>query len=265
MIKKTFLLLCSLALLSCTSNAPEKKLPDSIDFHTEKIEEKMFHNSHLQMSFYIEDLQIDSSYLSREILENKIRENLLTNNLNSEGFYVDYPDMINKMKAEYLSLESESETDQAWEFSQSVEVVLNQNGLFGLQSSHYTYTGGAHGNTYLAHQTYRLEDQSLLALDSLILPAEKAHFTAYCESAFRKEREIEPTESLGSHGFWFKEDVFYLPTNFRYSPKGLSLYFNNYEIAPYAYGIIEIAISSTEIAPFVKNEYLLQINEVEGL
>jgi hypothetical protein len=235
--------------------------PDSIRFQTEKIEEKMMHDSLLQMRFYIEDLHIDSSHTSSESLENKIRQNLLTNNITSEGSYRDYRDMISKMKAEYRSLNSENEMNQSWELSQSVEVVLNENGLFGLQSSHYSFTGGAHGNTYLSNQTYRLEDLSILALDSLILPAEKTRFIAFCESEFRRDREITADESLGSHGFWFKKDAFYLPNNFSYSSAGLRLYYNSYEVAPYAYGIIEITLSNTEITPFIKSEYQLQIQK----
>lgn len=261
MIKNTFFLLGSLALFSCTNNAPKITAPGSIRFQTEKIEEKMMQDSLLQMRFYIEDLHIENSYASSESLENKIRESLLRNNVSSEGSYRDYNDMISKMKAEYRLLNSENEMTQAWELSQSIEVVLNENGLFGLQSSHYSFTGGAHGNTYIFNQTYRLEDQSILGLDSLLLPTEKTRFIAFCESRFRNDREITTAESLGSRGFWFKEDTFYLPHNYSYSATGLRLYYNSYEIAPYAYGVIEIALSNAEIAPFIKSRYQLQIQK----
>ena len=261
MIKNTFFLLGSLALFSCTNNAPKITGPAPIRFQTEKIEEKMMQGSLLQMRFYIEDLHIEDSYASSESLENKIRENLLRNNVSSEGSYRDYHDMISKMKTEYRFLNSENEMAQSWELSQSIEVVLNENGLFGLQSNHYSFTGGAHGNTYLSNQTYRLEDQSILTIDSLLLPAEKTRFIAFCESRFRNDREITTAENLGSHGFWFKGDTFYLPHNYSYSATGLRLYYNNYEIAPYTYGVIEIALSNAEIAPFIKSRYKLQIQK----
>tara|TARA_R110002050_G_scaffold288277_1_gene440132 strand:+ start:3588 stop:4385 length:798 start_codon:yes stop_codon:yes gene_type:complete len=257
MIKKTILSLSALVLYSCAPNPPEVKGPESITFSIETIEEELRRDSLLQMRFYIEDLKIDTSYASSESLEGQIRSRLLENNLNSEGSYSTYTEMIKQMMEEYRTLNGENEINQSWELSQSVQVVLNANGLFGLQSSHASYTGGAHGNTFVSNQTYRLDNQNLLTLDSLLIPAKKQDFIAICESKFRQEQNLAPTESLEAKGFWFKDDRFYLPEIFSYSPAGLSLFYNSYEIAPYAYGIIEISLSQEEITPFLKGEYLL--------
>jgi len=265
MIKKTFLFLSSLALWSCAPNPPEIKSPDSISFRIETIKREMALDSLLRMHFLVEDLRIDSAYASSESLETEIRTNLLANNISTEGSYADYGDMINKMIDEYLTLNDEDELDQTWELSQSVKVVLNEQGLFGLQSSHYSYTGGAHGNTLIGNQTYRLDNQTLLSLDSLLIPAQKQQFIAFCESKFRQQQELNKGESLDTHGFWFNDNTFYLPENFSYSTRGLSLFYNSYEIAPYAYGIIEITLSSAEIKPYLKGEYLLLQNESASL
>jgi len=217
----------------------------------------MQQDSLLQMRFHIEDLIIDSSYASSESLEKKIRQRLLANNSNSEGDYRNYADLIDKMKEEYRTLNQENEMAQSWELVQNIAVVLNENGLFGLQSNHFSYTGGAHGNTFIANQTYRLDNANLLSLDSLLIPEEKPTFIALCESKFRQGQEIAAQESLEAHGFWFEKDSFQIPDNFGYSPQGLSLIYNSYEIAPYAFGIIKINLSPAEIAPFIKPEYIL--------
>jgi hypothetical protein len=257
MIKKTILSLSALVLYSCAPNPPEIKGPESITFSIEIIEEELNRDSLLQMRFYIENLKVDTTYASSESLEGKIRRHLLENNMSSEGNYSTYAEMITQMMEEYRTLNGEEEINQSWELSQSVQVVLNENGLFGLQSSHSSYTGGAHGNTFVSNQTYRLDNQNLLTLDSLLIPAKKQEFIGICESKFRQEQELGPTESLDAKGFWFKEDRFYLPEIFSYSPAGLSLFYNSYEIAPYAYGIIEISLSREEIAPFIRDPYLL--------
>ncbi len=258
MIKKTILLLSSFALFSCAPNPPQGKSPQSIAYQFELIEEELQQDSLLQMRFNIEGISIDSAYPSSESLEKKIQQRLLSNNSNSEGNYLNYTDLILKMKAEYENLNQEKELAQSWEISQDLEVKLNQNGLFGLQSTHFSYTGGAHGNTFIDNQTYSLDKGTLLALDSLLKLDEKPAFIAFCESKFREEREIGGQESLDAHGFWFEKDSFRISDNYSYSKQGLELIYNSYEIAPYAYGTIKITLSSSEIEPFIKAKYLLR-------
>lgn len=257
MIKKTIFSLSALLLYACAPNPPEAKGPESITFSIEIIKEELSKDSLLQMRFYVEDLKLDTAYASSESLEGQIRRRLLENNMSSEVNYRTYAEMIKQMMEEYRTLNGEDEINQSWELSQSLQVVLNENGLFGLQSSHSSYTGGAHGNTFVSNQTYRLDNQNLLTLDSLLIPAKKQEFIRICESKFRQEQDLGPTESLDAKGFWFKEDRFYLPGIFSYSPAGLSLFYNSYEIAPYAYGIIDISLSREEIAPFIRDQYLL--------
>lgn len=212
------------------------------------------------MRFYVEDLQIDSSYASSESLEKNIRQQLLSNSNNNEANYSGYHELIAAMKKEYQTLVGEDEMEQSWELSQSIEVRLNQQGLFSLQSSHYSYTGGAHGNSYVGNQLYRLKDETLLSIDSLLISAKKKEFLGFCESEFRKQQNIGVNESLEAKGFWFENELFFLPENFCYSPEGLSFFYNSYEIAPYAFGIIELKLNHEQIKSFLKEAYLISKN-----
>lgn len=265
MIKKAFLLLSSLALFSCAPNSPVEKGPQSISFSLDTIEEEPQEDSLLQIRFHIEDLKIDSSYASSESLEKKIRQRLLANNNSSQGDYTNYAELISKMKDEYRTLSQENEMTQAWELGQNIKVVLNEGGLFGLQSSHFSYTGGAHGNTFIDNQTYRLDNGELLLLDSLLIPEEKASFIDFCESKFREAQEISAQGSLEANGFWFEKDSFRISDNFSYSRQGLNLIYNSYEIAPYASGIIRVSLSLNEVEPFLKPKYLLPLKEEAGV
>ena len=70
---------------------------------------------------------------------------------------------------------------------------------------------------------------------------------AIAENNFRRDRDIPGDLSLEEAGYWFKDDQFRLNDNFAVGKSGLIFHFDQYEIAPYSFGPIEITIGYDQI------------------
>lgn len=124
--------------------------------------------------------------------------------------------------------------------------------LLCYEMSQYMYTGGAHGYG----STWYLNIDPLTGDD---VPSEElfkneVEFTAFAESKFIKEMEIPEGESINSTGFWFENDIFYLPETIGFTKDQLIILYNQYEIASYAQGPIDLVIPLEEARPFLNFE-----------
>ncbi len=117
------------------------------------------------------------------------------------------------------------------------EVTYNQDCALSLYIDQYEYSGGAHGLTVRSSDTWDLRRSRRLDLSDL-----------YPEGSNYKEmiiadiiRQIEIQISLGN-GMYFEnykqlvQDTF-KPGNYYLTPEGVAIYFQQYDIAPYASGI----------------------------
>ncbi len=144
----------------------------------------------------------------------------------------------------------------AWDLMQNLKVVLNKNGVLGLNLQQQSYTGGAHPNHYSLYRYYRLRDGAVLEIGDFIPPENHAALLALTEKRFREEMELKPTESLTEAGFWFEEDRFKLAENFAYDGQTLSFVYNPYEVAPYAIGSIVVTLTQNDLQKLQSAEKL---------
>ena len=49
----------------------------------------------------------------------------------------------------------------------------------------------------------------------------------------------------------FEEDAFYLPENIGFTPKGIQLLYNQYEVSSFAEGPIEVTIPYNEVKKYL--------------
>ena len=64
---------------------------------------------------------------------------------------------------------------------------------------------------------------------------------------FRKKAGISTTADLQEAKFNFTDNKFRLPANIAFTEPGLELHYNKYEVAPHAYGDINITIPYSEL------------------
>ncbi|MEX0273136.1 MAG: DUF3298 domain-containing protein [Flavobacteriaceae bacterium] len=136
-----------------------------------------------------------------------------------------------------------------WEARIHGTVSYAQNGLTTIQLDSYMYTGGAHGDGSIQYLTFDSDKANLLRLKDLFTDWEKV--TAHIENRFREQEHIPNGQNINSTGFMFNNDIFHLPENMGFTKNGLHLIYNQYEVASYADGPIELLLPFGEINPFL--------------
>ncbi|PHS66906.1 MAG: hypothetical protein COB12_05605 [Flavobacterium sp.] len=131
----------------------------------------------------------------------------------------------------------------------SVSNSYSSSDIISIKTSFYNYTGGAHGNTALAYLNFNPTTGAILTKNSLL--KNKKEFISFAEKIFRKEKNIAENDNINSTGFWFENDSFSLPESIGFSKTHLILIYNQYEIASYADGPIEVLIPIEEVKPFL--------------
>ena len=119
------------------------------------------------------------------------------------------------------------------------ESTIKEN-IISFRVQQYTFTGGAHGNGSTKFLNFNPSTGVLIPNSSLI--KNKDEFTEFVEELFKKEHNISPNESINSTGYWFENDKFSLPDAIGFTEESLLIIYNQYEIASYADGPIELAI-----------------------
>jgi len=114
----------------------------------------------------------------------------------------------------------------------------------------YLYTGGAHGYGTTSFINIDPKTGNQLTDDDLF--KNKKDFIAFAEQKFREQQKIDENQSINASGFWFEDDNFYLPESVGFTHDTLIFVYNQYDIASYAEGPIELKISLNEAEPFLK-------------
>lgn len=134
-----------------------------------------------------------------------------------------------------------------WADERRMEVIHADPQVLSVELLLYSFTGGAHPNTFAALESFDLATGEPLALEDLVAAGSGPRLDALGERHFREEREIPETESLEEAGFWFEDDRFRLPDNFAVTGEGLVFVFNPYEVAPYVFGPTRITLPWAEL------------------
>lgn len=178
---------------------------------------------------------IDALYLGEEATTSSAR------NIEeaAEGFVsmyrthsAEFPDM----QLEYFAEINVSETYQSEE-------------LLSLELRNYLFTGGAHGYGATFFSNFDAQTGDELEIEDLFTDIDQ--ITKIAENAFRKEHEIPQNESINSTGFWFENDKFYLPESIGFEGRHLVMIYNQYDIASYAAGPIELQLPVSEIKNYL--------------
>jgi hypothetical protein len=80
----------------------------------------------------------------------------------------------------------------------------------------------------------------------------KKDFAAFAEKKFRKQQNIPSGESINATGLWFAGEKFHLPESVGFTKDSLIFVYNQYDIASFSEGPIELKIALKDAAPFLK-------------
>lgn len=110
--------------------------------------------------------------------------------------------------------------------------------IISLYFDQYEFTGGAHGNTLRTSQTWNLQTGKMIKLSELFDCL--YNYRAYIIRNVIEQIEKNPDIYFEDYENLVKET--FNPNSFYCTPKGLVVYFQQYDIAPYASGIREFLL-----------------------
>lgn len=126
-----------------------------------------------------------------------------------------------------------------WTFI-SRDSVVRADSIICVYQQAYSFTGGAHGSTIVAMPAFRAETGEPISWRDIV--GDTTTFINAAERAFRRTTNMSSTASFAKSGFWFENERFTLPNVIGITPTGFMLVYNQYEVAPYAYGVIEVTL-----------------------
>lgn len=126
------------------------------------------------------------------------------------------------------------------------EIKNNQRGILSLTLSNYAFSGGAHGMTIMKSLTFNVETGEEYGLSQLFKPG--SNYVKVLSEMVKvqiKERDIPVIEEFCT----IKPNQ-----DFYIADKILVLYFQLYELAPYAYGFPQFPISVYSIQDIINED-----------
>ena len=195
----------------------------------------------------------NASYINK-VVEDKVKKALHETVFNDDVPNVSVEKMADLIVEDYESFIDEfSDTREKWDINMTVVSTFQKNQLLSLSFSTEAYTGGAHPNSHIEYVILDVKSKKRLRLEDLV--SNEKELTAVAERLFRKQKNLSANQSLQGEGYFFDQGKFKLNDNIGLQQNGLVIYFNNYEIAPYAMGPSAVDIPFYEIKDILKIAY----------
>ena len=143
-------------------------------------------------------------------------------------------------------------TGGIWTTEINIEIIDKNPDYVEISFSNWNYSGGAHGNSWSEQRI--IDKKTGRELKLLDFITDYSELRSIAEEIFRADQEIPSNQSLEAAGFWFEVDVFSLNDNFVFNEESLDFLYNQYEIAPYAAGMIYLSIPMDKIKHLLKRK-----------
>ena len=157
--------------------------------------------------------------------------------------------------AEYESVQKEFSVSWPYQFDLDGSVLLNRSGLLTVDLSYYAFTGGAHGNSYTQFFVFDAVKGTRLGLDDVFVQGFEERLNKLIDSRYREMKGLTAADRLdGEKGMLF-DNVIEFNSNFALTGQGVSFFYNNYEIAPYAVGPTTIDLPYGDLENILKPQF----------
>ncbi|MBW6460278.1 MAG: DUF3298 and DUF4163 domain-containing protein [Bacteroidales bacterium] len=139
-----------------------------------------------------------------------------------------------------------------WEKIKEVRILHNEHDVLSLENYDYGFTGGAHGLSFSKFQVIDLKDGHRISLDEIFRDGYRNDLRDIINQEARDKYNLKRDQSLVDAGFY---NEFIDPSdNFYLTKDGIGFYYNQYEVAPFAIGSIDIFISYNKIKRILSKE-----------
>ncbi len=165
-----------------------------------------------------------------------------------------FESLIDEISDEYEAILKEfPDYTNPWSLEISSDIIFQAPKFISVATTIFSYTGGAHPNSYLVYKSYDLQTGKAIALGDILRADFEQDLYRSAEIEFRMNNKIPPSQDLSESGFFFEDEEFKLNDNFAIIDKSLIFYFNPYEIASYSRGPSELELKLTDYADMIKS------------
>lgn len=137
----------------------------------------------------------------------------------------------------------------SWQIILQNDIVYKDKKFISIMKELFAYTGGAHGNTNRFYYVYSFDKEKIVLASDIFKENSCNDLIELQKSSLNKIFE-------DTSGFWL--DGLKCDQNFYVVESGLVFHYDQYEIASYAAGPIDIFLSFEEIEPFLREPELFE-------
>ena len=262
MKKISFIISISLVLASIFGLSGCKKelntVDDSMTFDSLTLAETYYLNSDpKQPSCNIQvDFVYPKQYKDEKILS-KMQVLFIDKILGGEYLDLDPETALQAYKDKYIEnfKQFEMQIDEEEYFSYYLKlkslVVFNEDNIVSLFVNSNIYEGGAHGSNVANCYVFDLAKGTIIAEKQIFTENYKKQLASIIVDKIVEANNLADPQKLGEIGYLNAEEII-SNDNFIINEKGITYYFNEYEIAAYVVGITEVFIPFSELTFLLK-------------
>lgn len=209
---------------------------DSIQFENNTIQDNMYYKKELLLSYMIQY----PSFLSDRFQTNAINRYYKIKALAFEQYCRQRLFKLAVKEYEY-SIENGFPV-RAFDAVLAYTITYNDNCTLSLYFDQYEYTGGAHGSTLRYSDTWHLKNSRLIKLRQMF--SSDLNYRGYIIKAINAQiaEQIESGNDIYFDDYQKNVKKYFNKNSFYLTEKGIVIYFQQYEIAPYVAGIVGFTI-----------------------
>jgi len=160
--------------------------------------------------------------------------------------YPDFDKLISQFMKDYEDFRKEApDFLGGWYLKDTTAIITNTADILCFENISESYLGGAHGAYNVAYTNFDMRNGNVLKTKDIFTKGYEKELNKLIEQGIRKHFEIKPNQSLTEGGLF--ENKVSFNDNFAIKKDGIEFLYNQYEIAAYAMGVIEIKLSYKEL------------------
>ncbi len=170
--------------------------------------------------------------------------------------FSDFNELMNQFVKDYENFKKEvpDAASLGWYLKDSTSILTNTADIFCFENTSESFLGGAHGSYNVAYTNIDMRNGNVLKTKDIFNKGYENALNKLIEEKIRKHFEIKPSENLTDGGLF--ENKVSFNDNFAITKEGIEFLYNQYEIAPYAMGVIEVKFSYKELDGLLNKEVL---------
>ena len=161
-----------------------------------------------------------------------------------------YKSLSNLYYEEIARLEDNSPSWYWYYMNLNNKILFQNDSILSYAVEYSDYEGGAHGSYNIMYTNIDLNELVTISEEDLFVPNYYNSLTDNIVKSLMKQYDAEIPDSLLMRGFFTIDDI--VPNNnFWLSDSGIHYSYNQYEIAPYSMGVIDVVVPYSEISDII--------------